>query len=93
MLKMSSEREKWPQMHKGYSGVGWLWITPPQITSHNNIQLTSFEITKFAELSKPYVAILLSGHFNDSEFIEHLDNFQQSGHIPEVEHNSLIIML
>lgn len=48
---------------------------------------------KFAELSKPYVAILLSGHFNDSEFIGHLDNFQQSGHIPEVEHNSLIIML
>lgn len=68
-------------------------LTPPQTTSHKDIQLTSFEIMKFAELSKPYVAILLSVHFNDNEFIGHLDNFQQSGHILDVEYNSLIIML
>lgn len=68
-------------------------LTPPQTTSHKDIQLTSFKIITFAKLSKPYVAILLSGHFNDNEFIGHLDNFQQSGHILEIEYNSFIIML
>lgn len=73
---------KGPQTHTSNTEGGRRRVLPPRAISSKNVQLTSFEIMKFAELSEPYVAILLLGHFNDREFIGHLDDFQQSGQNP-----------